>query len=121
VVFSSDSHLRRIVGFEQCKVLCRIEIPASVEILIVFSDRMSLQEFHFPRRTKIKKVIGHRGFLIIDRIEDFVNLNRRRVRLGCSLLESKFDKSKSIWLIVQMFLIDFDGIHDLSCHSSTCQ
>jgi hypothetical protein len=96
VIFSWDSRLRRIAGFEQCRVLCRIEIPASVEILTVFDDRVSLQEFHFPRRTKMKKVIGNRGFFVIECIEDFLNLSRRRVQLGCSLLDSKFNKSKSI-------------------------
>jgi hypothetical protein len=31
IVFSSDSHLREIFGFEQSSSLCRIEIPLSVK------------------------------------------------------------------------------------------
>jgi hypothetical protein len=32
-LFSSDSHLKEIVGFRGCTSLCRIEIPSSVETI----------------------------------------------------------------------------------------
>jgi hypothetical protein len=32
-IFRSDSHLRKIDGFEQCPSLCRTEIPSSVEVI----------------------------------------------------------------------------------------
>jgi hypothetical protein len=33
IIFSSESHLREISGFEQCTSLHRIEIPSSVEVI----------------------------------------------------------------------------------------
>jgi hypothetical protein len=61
VIFTSDSDLRELNGFLHCTSLCRIALPASVEIIKGFDDNPALQEVRFPSDSHLREL---KGFLL---------------------------------------------------------
>jgi hypothetical protein len=71
IVFSSESHLNRIEGFQGCTSLCRIEIPSSVEKIknSGFPRCTSLNEIVFSSESHLKDIDGFGGCTSLCRIE----------------------------------------------------
>jgi hypothetical protein len=55
--------VKRIDGFEECRSLCRIEIPSSLEIIgeLGFCECTSLTEIIFSSDSQVKKIYGFRN------------------------------------------------------------
>jgi hypothetical protein len=82
VIFSSDSQLQELNGFQRCAALCRVEVPASVEIIKGFYECDSLRELRFPRGSRIKKITElRRSFIVYEEKELFPKQNCRRIHL----------------------------------------
>jgi hypothetical protein len=58
VLFASDSRLKKINGFSCCISLCRLSIPASVEIIDGFDQCESLHEAVIQSRCRIRRITG---------------------------------------------------------------
>jgi hypothetical protein len=71
VIFSSDSHLREISGFQFCTSLCRIEIPSSVEWIGLngFLGCTSLNEIVFSSDSHLREIDGFQGCTSLCRID----------------------------------------------------
>jgi hypothetical protein len=63
IIFSSDSQLREISGFQQCRSLHRIEIPSSVEVIWKnsFSNCTLLRVVIIRARCQIRNNEGFRN------------------------------------------------------------
>jgi hypothetical protein len=71
IIFRSDSHLKKIAGFEQCISLCRIEIPSSVEVIKLagFFKCTSLSEVIFSSESHLREIGGFGECTSLCRIE----------------------------------------------------
>jgi hypothetical protein len=71
VRFASNSRLRAIHGFDSCTSLCRIEIPASVQIISIFGFMgcSSLNEIVFASNSRLRELRGFRSCTSLHRIE----------------------------------------------------
>jgi hypothetical protein len=71
IIFRSDSHLRKIDGFDHCTSLCRIEIPSSVEVIELygFFECTSLNEVIFLSESHLKEINGFQQCTSICRID----------------------------------------------------
>jgi hypothetical protein len=68
---SSGADLREICGFQECTSLCRIELPSSVETIMVLSFRgcTSLNEVIFSSDSHLREIDGFRKSTSLRRIE----------------------------------------------------
>jgi hypothetical protein len=71
VCFASGICLRKLSGFQFCRRLFQIEIPASVEVIesSAFSCCASLSEVIFPSDSRLKMLSGFSGCLQLRRFE----------------------------------------------------
>jgi hypothetical protein len=71
VIFSSNSQLREIGGFQQCTSLYRIEIPSSVKIIWEFGffRCTSLNEVIFSSESQLQEIRGFQQCTSLHRIE----------------------------------------------------
>jgi hypothetical protein len=71
ISFSSESHLKEIYGFGNCRSLSRIELPSSLEIIgeFGFYECTSLNEITFSQDSHLKTIQGIRNCRSLCRIE----------------------------------------------------
>jgi hypothetical protein len=91
ILFRSDSHLKKIDGFQRCASLCRIEIPSSVEVIEFygFCECTSLNEVIFSSESHLREIHGFIDCTSLCRIEipSLVEVISKTGFLKCTALQ----------------------------------